>query len=58
MGPTLANAFLCHYAKIWLNKCLPHFKTVAYRCYVDNIFVQLKSKELLKLLVNYMGLGT
>ena len=22
-GPALANAFLCHYEKIWINECLP-----------------------------------
>ena len=30
LGPTLANAFLCHYEKIWLNEC-PQFKPVVYR---------------------------
>ena len=23
LGPTLANAFLCHYKKLWLDKCPP-----------------------------------
>ena len=31
LGPTLANAFLCHYAKIWLSKCPSLFKSVLYR---------------------------
>ena len=28
LGPTLANAFLCHYEKIWLNECPSQFKPV------------------------------
>ena len=55
LGPTLANAFLCHYEKTSLNKCPSQFKPVVYRRYVDDIFVLLKSKEHLKLFVNYMN---
>ena len=54
LGPILANAFLCHYEKIWLNECPSEFKPVVYRRYVDNIFVLFKSKEHLKLFVNYI----
>ena len=54
LGPTLANAFLCHYEKIWLNEC-PQFKPVVYKRYVDDIFVLFKSKEHLRLFVNYMN---
>ena len=28
LGPTLANAFLCHYEKLWLDSCPPEFKPV------------------------------
>ena len=28
LGLTLANAFLCHYGKIWLNECPSQFKPV------------------------------
>ena len=52
-GPTLANAFLCHSKKNWLNECPSQFKPVIYRRYVDDIFVLFKSKEHLKLFVNY-----
>ena len=55
LGPTLANAFLCHYEKTWLNECPSQFKTVVYRRYIDNIFVLFKSKEHVKLFVNYMN---
>ena len=37
LGPTLANAFLCHYEKIWLNEWPSQFKPVVYRSYVDDI---------------------
>ena len=30
LGPTLANAFLCHYEKEWLDNCPIHFKPVIY----------------------------
>ena len=55
LGPTLANAFLCHYEKIWLNECPSQFKPVVYRRYVDNIFVLFKSKEHLKLFASYIN---
>jgi len=31
LGPTLANAFLCHYEKLWLDKCPLEFKPIVYR---------------------------
>ena len=55
LGPTLANVFLCHYEKNWLNECPSQFKPVVYKRYVDDIFVLFKSKEHLKLFVNYMN---
>ena len=56
LGPTLANTFLCHYEKLWLNKCPSQFKPVVYRRYVDDIFVMFRSKKHLKLFVSYMNL--
>ena len=55
LGPTLANAFLCHYEKEWLDNCPSHFKPIVYRRYVDDIFVLFSSKEHLKPFVNYMN---
>ena len=52
---TPANAFLCHYEKIWVNQCFSQFKSVVYRIYVENIFVLFKSKEHLKLFANYLN---
>ena len=45
LGPTLANAFLCHYEKERLDNCPSHFKPIVYRSYVDDIFVLFSSKE-------------
>ena len=55
LGPTLANTFLCHYEKIWLNECPSQFKPVIYKRCVDDIFVLFKSKEHLNFFVNYMN---
>ena len=35
--PTLANSFLCHHEKRWLDKCPEEFKPGFYRRYVDDI---------------------
>ena len=55
LGHKRANVFLCHYEKTWLNECPSQFKPAVYRRYVDDIFVLFKSKEHLKLFVNYMN---
>ena len=55
LGPTLANAFLWHYEKEWLDNCPIHFKPIIYKRYVDDIFVLLTSKEHLQLFVDYMN---
>ena len=45
LGPTLANAFLCHYEKEWLDNCSIHFKPVIYKRYIDDFlfFFHLKN---------------
>ena len=45
LGPTLANAFLYHYEKEWLDNFPSHFRPTVYRRYVDDIFVLFSSKE-------------
>ena len=37
LGPTLANTFLCHYEKEWLDSCPIEFKPKLYKTYVDDI---------------------
>ena len=48
LGPSLANAFLCHYEKLWLDSCPPEFKPVVNRRYVDD-------KDHLLLFAKYMN---
>ena len=38
-SPTLANIFLNHYEKLWLDSCPEEFKPVYYRRYVDDTFL-------------------
>ena len=54
IGPTLASPFLCYYEKLWLGICLPDFKPIIYRRYVDYIFVSFKSKDNLLSFVRYI----
>ena len=53
LGPTVANTFLCRYKNIWLNEFPPQFKPLVYTHHIDDIFVLFKSKEHLKVFVNY-----
>ena len=55
LGPILANVFLCHYEKEWLDNCPIHFKPIIYKIYVDDIFVLFSSKEHLQPFVDYMN---
>ena len=55
LGPTLANAFLCHYEKEWLDDCPIHFKPIIYKKFVDDDFVLFSSKEHLQPFVDYMS---
>ena len=55
LGPTLANAFLCHFEKQWLSDSPQDFCLNIYRRYVDDIFVTFNSHEQLKKFVEYMN---
>ena len=39
LGPTLANVFMSHMEKKWLQECPSNFKPVLYRRYVDDTFL-------------------
>ena len=54
LGPTLANVFLYHHEKKWLNDCPNSFKLVFYKRCIDDIFVLFKKSEYAQLFVNYM----
>ena len=55
LGPALANAFLCHHEKYWLDECPLSFAPVFYARYVDDIFVLLRSNEHVSRLANYLS---
>ena len=55
LGPSLANAFLCHHETKWLNDCPAKFKPVLFKRYVDEIFVLLKRPEHVKTSVDDMN---
>ena len=48
LGPTLANAFLCH-------SCPIHVKPMICKRYIDDIFVLFSFKEHLQLFADYMN---
>ena len=54
LGPTLANAFLCHFEKQWLSNFPQDLFPNIYRRYVHDICVTSKSYEQLKKFVEYM----
>ena len=55
LGLTLANAFMCHYEKKWLEECPSQFKPTYYRRYVDDIFVTFSSPAHVALFFNYLN---
>ena len=55
LGPTLANAFMCHMEKKWLADCPVDFKPVLYRRYVDDTFLIFNSETHINLFLNYLN---
>ena len=52
LGPTLVNAFLCHFEKKWLSECPLELLSNVFKIYVDDIFVIFNSySQLLKFLI-------
>ena len=45
LGPALANSFLSHHEKIWLDNCPLEFRPIYYRRYIDDTFIIFKEKE-------------
>ena len=41
----LANAFLGHYEKEWLDNCAIYLKPLIYKRHVDDVFILFSSKE-------------
>ena len=55
LGPSLANAFVCHHETKWLNDFPEKFKPVFYKMYVDHIFALFKRPGHVKPFVDYMN---
>ena len=55
LGPTLANAFLCHYENEWLHSCPIEYKPKHYKRCIDDIFVMFRSRNHVKKFVDYMN---
>ena len=56
LSSTLANAFLCHYGKEWLNSCPGKFNPKIHKRYVDEIFAMFQSMDHVKKFVDYMNI--
>ena len=55
LGPTMANAFMCHYEKIWLSNCPSDFRPVFYRRYVDDTFLLFHSTDHVNKFLEYLN---
>ena len=55
LGSILANTFLCHYEKKWVDSCPIEFKPKLYKRYVDDIFVMSRSRDHVKRFVDYVN---
>ena len=55
LGPTLANAFLVHFEKKWLQNCPSDFKPHYYWRYADDIFVLFVSPKHLEVFQNFLN---
>ena len=55
LGPTFANAFLCHYEKIWLDECPLSFKPLVYKRYVDDTFLLFRDPEQIPKFLAYLN---
>ena len=55
LGSTLANVFMCHFEKIWLENCPTHFKPIVYRRFVDDTFLLFQTKDHVEKFKNYLN---
>ena len=55
LGPSYANAFLCHHEKSWLDLCPLDFKPIFYRRYVDDTFLIFKDPSHIQKFSNYLN---
>ena len=55
LGPHLANIFMSHMEKKWLQNCPSDFKPVLYRRYVDDTFLLFNSRDHVQLFLTYLN---
>ena len=55
LGPTLANTFLVHFERNWLQNCPSDFKPQYYWRYLDDIFVLFTSPKHLEAFRNFLN---
>ena len=55
LGPTLANAFLCHHEIKWLDNCPSDFKPIFYRRYVDDTFILFRDPSHVAKFLDYLN---
>ena len=56
LGPTYANAFLCHFESIWLNDCPITFKPIYYKRYIDDTFLIFRDYSHVKMFLDYLNM--
>ena len=55
LGPTFANAFLCHHETNWLDNCPLDYRPVYYRRYVDDCFVIFRHPSHAQKFLDYLN---
>nr|XP_027212312.1 uncharacterized protein LOC113805511 [Penaeus vannamei] len=55
LGPSYANAFLCHHEQDWLEQCPLEFKPLHYRRYIDDTFLLFKHPSHVNLFLDYLN---
>ena len=55
VSPILADIFLSHYEKIWLNECPNSFRPVYYKRYVDDTFLLFRETTHVKKFYDYIN---
>ena len=54
VASTLANIFLCFQEKKWHDECLPEFRPVFYRRYIDDTFLLFRYIRHIDLFLDYL----
>ncbi|XP_069992388.1 uncharacterized protein [Penaeus vannamei] len=55
LGPSYANAFLCHYECNWLNNCPNDFKPIFYKRYIDDTYLLFTQQSHIEQFLSYLN---